>query len=64
LSIQIPNGWTAWTGGENPVPGKRVRFMMRDEASKMFERAMPSQADSLEWAHRGLCGDIIAYQVF
>ena len=59
------DGWIAWSGGENPVPGREVTIHMRGEL-------IPTEvtdnntglSDAVDWGHRGGNGDIIAYRPY
>lgn len=62
MSIQIPEGFTAWSGGDNPAPGKTVERLFRDG------QRSPGPADYCDWLHGGNYErtegeDIIAYRV-
>jgi hypothetical protein len=59
MSEEIPEGWTAWSGGENPVPGTMVELMIRGGV----KRPTPWRADHVRWQHEGRGLDIIAYRV-
>lgn len=49
-----------WNGGENPVPGKVVEFIMRDS-----RHIYTILSDDLEWIHRSTDADsdIVSYRV-
>ncbi len=49
--------WHKWSGGENPVPGKKVNF----KTERWFEK-QPYPSDNLDWSVRGL-GGIVEYEV-
>lgn len=56
---KIPEGFTAWNGGECPVDGDwlvEVRFRGVSVGAKEC-------ADDLFWAHDGSSSDIIAYRI-
>jgi hypothetical protein len=55
---RAPAGWTAWLGGPNPAPNKRVRYKMR---AGNYEH--PGTANTLRWEHLNGASDIIAYKV-
>jgi hypothetical protein len=52
-----PTEWIAWNSGENPVPGKFVRYRMRDGDESNWV------AKYLRWTHEGGPSDIVAYRV-
>ena len=55
----IPEGWTAWHGGECPVHDRaQVEIICRDGI-----RMQPLSASSWTWKHNDNLGDIIAYRV-
>jgi len=56
------NGWVEWKGGENPVPGQRVRFRMRGFAKPSESEDL---SDRLAWNHPRSCpaAHIIAYRL-
>lgn len=49
--------WHKWSGGENPVPGKKVIF----KTERWFEK-QPRLSDDLDWSVRGM-GGIVEYEV-
>lgn len=54
-------GWIDWVSGENPVPGKKVMYKLRDG----YESRKPVLSDSVTWEiiGRPFGEDIIAYRV-
>lgn len=54
-------GWIKWSGGKNPVPGKKVMFKLRFG----YESKSPALSDDLRWEIVGIAcaSDIIAYRV-
>lgn len=55
----VPDGFTPWYGGECPVPGRtKVTALHRDGTTRES-----NWADCLDWTHRGVYTDIIAYRV-
>lgn len=58
LGEQDAEGWIAWTGGENPVPGMRVdvRWSEGDEDSSI-------KSDRWEWGHYAGSLNIIAFRL-
>jgi hypothetical protein len=74
MCLQIPDGFTAWPGGDNPAPGKTVQVICRNG-----EVSIEKPSERLNWyrAAEGtsdqLCGgpiihvnedwDILAYRV-
>jgi len=54
---QTADGWTEWSGGQNPVPGRRVevRFEVGGYADKV--------SDDLRWIYDRGGYDIIAYRL-
>jgi hypothetical protein len=55
----IPEGWTAWHGGECPVYDRaQVEIICRDGV-----RQQPLSASAWTWNHNDNSGDIIAYRV-
>ncbi len=54
-------GWIEWAGGENPVPGKKVKYKLRDGD----ESRKPVLSDDLRWemVDDSYAADIIAYRV-
>lgn len=63
MSIQIPDDFTPWDGGENPVPGKRVEIFCRLEGDMGRYEVEASASENLRWQHKERGGDIIAYRV-
>lgn len=51
--------WIDWVGGENPVPGKIIKYKMRSGIKSVG--CYGSQ--SVRWKHVGSGDDIIAYRV-
>ncbi|MGV3580029.1 hypothetical protein [Brevundimonas sp.] len=51
-------GWIAWEGGENPVPGQVVEVRFADAAS-----TPPCLSDVSAWKHYGDAADIIAFRL-
>lgn len=56
--IIVGTGWLPHNGGENPVPGKVVEYVMRDGAP-----GESPDADELAWSHEAAAYDIIAYRI-
>jgi hypothetical protein len=55
----IPEGWTAWHGGDCPVYDRaQVEIICRDGI-----RMQPLSASAWSWKHNDNLGDIIAYRV-
>lgn len=52
-------GWIEWAGGKNPVPGKKVMLMWRNEEKSSYS----SNSEGWLWHHNGSVYDIIAYRV-
>lgn len=54
-------GWIDWVSGENPVPGKKVMYKLRDGD----ESRKPVLSDDLRWemVDDSYAADIIAYRV-
>lgn len=52
--------WIEWHGGENPVPGKRVKVKYRNGADNNGKSFI---SESFRWDHAGAFLDIIAYRV-
>lgn len=52
-------GWIEWAGGKNPVPGKKVMLMWRNEGKSLYS----SNSEGWLWHHNGSVYDIIAYRV-
>jgi hypothetical protein len=56
------DGWIAWSGGENPVPGQRIEYQIRG-----FSRPHTGeeQSDELDWRHgkNAPASHIIAYRI-
>lgn len=52
-------GWIEWAGGKNPVPGKKVMLMLRNEWKSPYS----SNSEGWLWQHNGSIYDIIAYRV-
>lgn len=57
---QDDDGWITWSGGENPVPGKRVVVSYRGNTS-CFKG--PHTSPNFRWYHSDEDNDIIAYRV-
>lgn len=55
------DGWIDWDSGENPVPGKKVMYKLRDGD----ESRKPVLSDDLRWemVDDSYAADIIAYRV-
>lgn len=58
----LPEGWEVWEGGENPAPGKWVKYKLRSGAQHAY------YSDDLDWGHSSPDSfespyDIVAYQV-
>lgn len=67
VTLEIPDGFIRWNGGDNPVPGCLVCVAMRP---MNFERGKPAimskqyRSDDIKgWNHNGNAGDIVAYRV-
>ncbi|EOO0160698.1 hypothetical protein BO117_RS13770 [Escherichia coli] len=58
-SEESHEGWIEWAGGENPVPGKIIKYKMRSGIKSVG--CYGSQ--SVRWKHVGSGDDIIAYRV-
>ena len=41
----LPEGWEVWEGGENPAPGKWVKYKLRSGAQ------YADYSDDLDWSH-------------
>lgn len=57
----LPEGWEVWEGGENPAPGKWVKYKLRSGAQ------YADYSDDLDWSHSSPGSsassyDIIAFQ--
>lgn len=57
----LPEDWEVWEGGENPVPGKLVKYKLRSGAQ------YADYSDDLDWSHSSPGSsassyDIIAFQ--
>lgn len=57
----LPEGWEVWEGGENPVPGKWVKYKLRSGAQ------YADYSDDLDWSHSSPGSsassyDIVAFQ--
>lgn len=57
----LPGGWEVWEGGENPAPGKWVKYKLRSGAQ------YADYSDDLDWSHSSPGSsassyDIIAFQ--
>ena len=50
--------WIPWSGGENPVPGKKVDFIYRDG-----EEIKVKNSNLYRWEHQQLGTYIIKYRV-
>ena len=53
------DGWIDWVGGDNPVPGKIIKYKMRNG----IESFACYGSQSVRWKHIGSGDDIIAYRV-
>lgn len=53
----LPEGWEAWEGGENPVPGKWVKYKLRSGAQ------YADYSDDLDWSHSSLGSSASAYDI-
>ncbi len=56
---KIPDGFTVWTGGKNPVPGKRVTILFQDSEVVTGD----SEMFYWDWKAAGSGGDILAYRI-
>ena len=57
----LSEGWEVWEGGENPAPGKWVKYKLRSGAQ------YADYSDNLDWSHSSLGSsassyDIVAFQ--
>lgn len=57
----LPEGWEVWEGGENPAPGKWVKYKLRSGAQHA------DYSDDLDWSHSSPGSsassyDIVAFQ--
>lgn len=57
----LPEGWEVWEGGENPAPGKWVKYKLRSGAQ------YADFSDDLDWSHSSPGSsassyDIVAFQ--
>lgn len=57
----LPEDWEVWEGGENPAPGKWVKYKLRSGAQ------YADYSDNLDWSHSSLGSsassyDIVAFQ--
>lgn len=52
-------GWIEWDGDDNPVPGKIIKYQMRNG----IESFACYGSQSVRWKHIGSGDDIIAYRV-
>lgn len=57
----LPEGWEVWEGGENPAPGKWVKYKLRSGAQ------YADYSDDLDWSHSSPGSsassyDIVAFQ--
>lgn len=57
----LPEGWKVWKGGENPAPGKWVKYKLRSGTQHDY------YSDDLDWGHSSPDSfesqyDIVAYQ--
>lgn len=60
----IPEGFTKWNGGKNPVPGRVVVAMFRGDLTDDAHLVRrPALSDYLYWIDDGDEFDIIAYKV-
>lgn len=61
--MEIPEGYTRWDGGENPVPGEHVAIIMIGVPENMNGNA--GLSDRLRWEHEdgNRTGDIVAYKI-
>ncbi len=53
----VPDGWTAWHGGNQPIDNLRVEYKLRNG------KTHKDKANDLYWFHDGDSADIIAYRV-
>lgn len=58
-SPPIPAGFTPWSGGKNPAPGKRVQVLFDDQDIVSGQ----SEQFKWEWLMGGIGGDVLAYRV-
>ena len=42
-------GWIEWEGGENPVPGAVVDFLLSGERDNRFFNSCPIASEDLDW---------------
>lgn len=58
----IPEGWTKWEGGDNPIPGRHCLFALGvGNPEDIFKT--PTKSSSLRWTIKEGLGDIIAYKL-
>ena len=57
---EVPEDFTVWTGGENPVPGKTVEYQTALCHSSCVHKDL---SDKLHWPKRSGLTHITAYRV-
>lgn len=53
----LPEGWEVWEGGENPAPGKWVKYKLRSGAQHA------GYSDNLDWSHSSPESLVSAYDI-
>lgn len=53
----LPEGWEVWEGGENPAPGKWVKYKLRSGAQ------YADYSDDLDWSHSSPGSSASAYDI-
>ena len=53
----LPEGWEVWEGGENPAPGKWVKYKLRSGAQ------YADYSDDLDWSHSSPGSSASSYDI-
>ena len=61
----LPPGaeWIEWHGGDNPVPGAVVDYLLCEERMNREHATTQHKSHLLSWEHEGCFSDIVAYRV-
>ena len=60
---QTANSWITWEGGDNPVPGHKVEFLIRAQRHEVTPVPRANYSNSLTWKHGDRETDIVKYRV-
>jgi hypothetical protein len=56
------DGWISWSGGENPVPGRRIFVRCRGDGGVFFDSTIPEPSEQFSWKEIGVAS-IIAFRL-